>query len=1070
VSPSSTAWLASPRFGYDAVGNLVAISDAENESRGALANLAGTTQYAYDSRNLLAAEAFPTGQVGRTLRAYGYDGGRRLTSRQVGLIAGAFGPTPAFAGTAEATAYAYDAANRLVTRSYAADVTNDTFAYDAASRLTLAVSARYATTVGRAYDAAGRLTSESLTLPDGNILGTVVSPATSTVGYQYDADNRTTGLTYPTGTQVARTYTDRNELASVSLGGLPVASRSYDVSGRLTSSAAGNGVIESRSYVPGSYLVASIAAAPPVGAAATGFSYTYDAAGRKLAEDDTLAQGQSFAYDLAGRLIDWKRGPATQTWNLSLVGDWNATARDGVTETRQNSWVHEAVQVGSNLLTYDLKGNLTTDEKQTHLTWDPENRLTSALVTPDASETGFGAYATYRYDALGRRVAKTVNAKTTLYLNAGAQTVVELERPAIPTQAQVNGAASDGTAANAALPPASGGILTGAVTRINFQPEFSLIPSGFYADKGKAFPATGQTRTNGLTYGWTTDATAQAVERHGAVPLAEFDTFIQAQTATDNHAWSIALPNGTYPVIVVAGDALSTDQTNHLVIGGQAVTDATPATATPSYESGNFDGYAVQATVTNGVLTISPGTDALRAKLCFVEIGAIGTTISQATRDKLAALVARANAWTGANPEPVTAVREYAYGSYIDDTLAFTTSVNGGAATRYYVSSNSLYSPAALTDAAGQVVERYKYDAYGTRTVTTAGGTVLPKSTIGFNRGFTGYISDPETSLSYARSRMYSPGLGRFISRDPMGYVSGSSLYGAYFAPNGLDPLGLYDQAGHFATTYLVALAAGYTPAQAYKMALWSQIPDQVAALDAMAAGGGGLVGGWAEQKAWANKTRDDVQAYLHDLSGGRADERRAFVKCLLKSGTFTDEERGLLLHAMADTYAHSFRGTHPDPTPRNRMDPLSPLERMHAGDGIPNDFDTLFPNGSGHAVAGHAPDHIASDPAKYSAYVADLFQTLSAMNPGATANPALLNQLTTWASSGLDKTGSNEEIMKREYNKISQMSGYSDPYNPSLDDRGLPGDVGRGAAAAIGMGLIEKMKNAQKDGCCGNK
>jgi YD repeat-containing protein len=60
----------------------------------------------------------------------------------------------------------------------------------------------YATTVGRAYDAAGRLTSESLTLPDGNILGTVVSSATSTVGYQYDADNRTTGLTYPTGTQV----------------------------------------------------------------------------------------------------------------------------------------------------------------------------------------------------------------------------------------------------------------------------------------------------------------------------------------------------------------------------------------------------------------------------------------------------------------------------------------------------------------------------------------------------------------------------------------------------------------------------------------------------------------------------------------------------------------------------------------------------------------------------------------------------------------------------------------------------------------------------------------------------
>ena len=37
---------------------------------------------------------------------------------------------------------------------------------------------------------------------------------------------------------------------------------------------------------------------------------------------------------------------------------------------------------------------------------------------------------------------------------------------------------------------------------------------------------------------------------------------------------------------------------------------------------------------------------------------------------------------------------------------------------------------------------------------------------------------------------MYSPGLGRFISRDPLEYVDGYSTYAAYFIPNELDPTG----------------------------------------------------------------------------------------------------------------------------------------------------------------------------------------------------------------------------------------------------------------------------------------
>ncbi len=46
-------------------------------------------------------------------------------------------------------------------------------------------------------------------------------------------------------------------------------------------------------------------------------------------------------------------------------------------------------------------------------------------------------------------------------------------------------------------------------------------------------------------------------------------------------------------------------------------------------------------------------------------------------------------------------------------------------------------------------------------------------------------------SLRYKRARIYSAQLGRFISRDPLGFVDGMSLYRAYFVPGSMDPFGL---------------------------------------------------------------------------------------------------------------------------------------------------------------------------------------------------------------------------------------------------------------------------------------
>ena len=75
-------------------------------------------------------------------------------------------------------------------------------------------------------------------------------------------------------------------------------------------------------------------------------------------------------------------------------------------------------------------------------------------------------------------------------------------------------------------------------------------------------------------------------------------------------------------------------------------------------------------------------------------------------------------------------------------------------------------------------------------------GTVIPASANNNAYGFTGRRLDTETGLWYFRARYFSDELGRFISRDPLGYDGGGmSLYNGYFALWGdMDPWGLMPQ------------------------------------------------------------------------------------------------------------------------------------------------------------------------------------------------------------------------------------------------------------------------------------
>jgi RHS repeat-associated protein len=112
----------------------------------------------------------------------------------------------------------------------------------------------------------------------------------------------------------------------------------------------------------------------------------------------------------------------------------------------------------------------------------------------------------------------------------------------------------------------------------------------------------------------------------------------------------------------------------------------------------------------------------------------------------------------------------------------------GPNADKYFYTRDHLGSIRELTDGSGNVRARYSYDPYGRQTRLSG--------EIEADFGFAGMFVVAEAGLAGTRFRNYDPGLGRWLSRDPLGRAEvkeGPNLY-AYVRNNPInatDPLGL---------------------------------------------------------------------------------------------------------------------------------------------------------------------------------------------------------------------------------------------------------------------------------------
>jgi RHS repeat-associated protein len=132
---------------------------------------------------------------------------------------------------------------------------------------------------------------------------------------------------------------------------------------------------------------------------------------------------------------------------------------------------------------------------------------------------------------------------------------------------------------------------------------------------------------------------------------------------------------------------------------------------------------------------------------------------------------------------------QYVHGVQTDDIVA--KSATSG--TVYY-HRDGLGSTVALSDATGQIVERYRYDVFGRVEIRSATGESLPVSLFGNRFLFTGREWLSEVGLYDYRNRFYSAELGRFLQTDPIRFSAGDGNLYRYVgnnAVNSVDPWGL---------------------------------------------------------------------------------------------------------------------------------------------------------------------------------------------------------------------------------------------------------------------------------------
>jgi RHS repeat-associated protein len=409
---------------------------------------------------------------------------------------------------------------------------------------------------------------------------------------------------------------------------------------------------------------------------------------------------------------------------------------------------------------YDAEGNLISAADSTGTitqTYDAGNRLVSK--TYPGSRT-----LQYKYNSGGQRIQLTdADGQMTSYtydadgrlsqlLNSVGQAIVSYQYDAL-------GRVSQKTLANGALAQYTYDLASRIQRISNNSPSGSAI--SFFA---YTYDAAGDVLSKSTVEGleqYTYDVLGQLTGvsyPNGTSAQYVYDSAGNRTSATEGGVQSAYITNNRNEYQSVGSTAFSYDANGN-------TTGQTPVPSVPYSYSYDYRNRLIQAQTPSA--SVSYTYNALGERSSRTDQS--GTV--QYLWDGLALLTEQSPAYQ--------TVARYTWGKLLDEAVAMTR--NGS---NYYYTQDALMSVSDLLDANGHTDEHYTYSAFGTPSRSSAAGNPF---------FFTGARYDQTTSLHSFRARWYSPGLGRFITADPIGILGGSNRYA--YAGNApsiyTDPVGL---------------------------------------------------------------------------------------------------------------------------------------------------------------------------------------------------------------------------------------------------------------------------------------
>ncbi|WP_435156043.1 DUF6531 domain-containing protein [Amycolatopsis sacchari] len=352
-------------FGYDRNLRLVSVTNAQGL----------VWRYSYDAAGNLVSE---TDFDGRTLR-YAYDAAGQLVSR--------------VNGAGQEVHVVHDLLGQVVERRSADDVAR--YEFDPAGRLIRAVNRDAELVVER--DALGRVLAETV---NGR-----------TVRSWYDAAGRRVGRRTPTGVVSTWSFDVDGRPEQLRTGSRSI-SFGYDGAGREVERLVDTGTIVAQAWDANHRLTAQTVSVLDRTSARQARTlqqrhYRYRSDGPVTAIEDRLAGARRFELDPAGRVTGVRAGSWWERYSYDQIG--NITHGGAADDAAGNREYRGTLLRDSSRVRYqhDAQGRVVVRQRKRlsrkpdtwHYTWDADDRLVG-VVTPD------GTHWRYRYDPLGRRIAK----------------------------------------------------------------------------------------------------------------------------------------------------------------------------------------------------------------------------------------------------------------------------------------------------------------------------------------------------------------------------------------------------------------------------------------------------------------------------------------------------------------------------------------------------------------------------------------------------------------------------------------------------------------------------------------